>query len=474
MITISKARLLQMMNSGQEGIHIDPVHIELKGSTPSDINIKDFSGQLRQLGLTCPEAQGMRLKGHVDSVLRKIPYGSLSSMGVFTLNPKTENVWMADCNGQIRMKAEAGLEEMAEAGFVKEAAGEWDEGPTGKETANLLRITYYNDEKNIDNFKWLKEHEQDFPYAETQLMHREEICDTVEAIKKMFADAATACSAATVEGINEVSIKAIFSNALEIPPDYKGGKDLDFKNSRTIPVVLNYNGETHDCDGVGVVRCRYHVTVSDYKEKKQLRHNVVVETEACSALYMDLDLLHRHVRDLDNGYLVNLLAAQGIHVVTEVTTFDSLPPANNDTFSKSMYNGCDEDYAYALVFYKADMQKIGELDNTESDAEDTYSRSITRGFSEITSIQISSELSFELGGTMEKFGMKIGFSVSLTKEWSQSETITVSFTVPGRKKASFYQVFINCAKLRLDRETGKMKYVEYGRLQTDSYKTLDR
>lgn len=127
-----------------------------------------------------------------------------------------------------------------------------------------------------------------------------------------------------------------------------------------------------------------------------------------------------------------------------------------------------------MVFYSSDLQKVGFIDNTLSEAETTYSKSLTSGFMTQTTVGISAEVNFEISAQVCKVGAKFGFNVSMTDQWSKSQTEAISFHIPAGKRAFLYQVTLLCARLRLDAKTGKYSYVEYGKFLTDAYKTSEK
>ena len=82
--------------------------------------------------------------------------------------------------------------------------------------------------------------------------------------------------------------------------------------------------------------------------------------------------------------------------VSKVTVYDSLPLANMDTFINSLPCKMDTEYAEVMVFYSSDLQKVGFIDNTLSETETTYSKSLTSGFMTQTTVGIFAEVNFEI------------------------------------------------------------------------------
>ena len=63
-------------------------------------------------------------------------------------------------------------------------------------------------------------------------------------------------------------------------------------------------------------------------------------------------------------------------------------------------------------------------------------------------VGLSAEINFEINAAVCKVGAKFGFNVSLTDQWSKSQTETISFRIPAGERAFLYQVTILCARLR--------------------------
>ena len=314
------------------------------------------------------------------------------------------------------------------------------------------------------------------PYAEEPEKELHEEASTVEAIKEMFTKAATACTAATVQGIDKITLDATFSNALASLNESAFEKDYDVTNNRVITLLYNYDHEKGECDGVGIVTCEWRLRIRNYKEKKkEPKHDTILNISARSLLYGDINTLNAH-------YAMAMARVKGacclldnpIHIISEVKVYDSLPAAGMDTFINSLPCKTDKEYADVMVFYTSDLQKVGFIDNTLSEAETTYSKSLTSGFVTQSTVGISTEINFEINAKVCKAGAKFGFNVSLTNQWSESQTETISFRIPAGKRAFLYQVTILCARLRLDAKTGKYSYVEFGKFLTDAYKTSEK
>jgi hypothetical protein len=472
-IIISNARSAV---SNVNKIHIDKVPIKLESCTPTPLDPEQLTTQLNDMGLYCSETRGERLAQNIEEVTTQIGVGPLETFGIYkdekaltmekvkSLRSANNSVMALNKNNSTLLAV------MLEENYTKQADGSWTEGAIGQFSAKLQVL------QQIDNYNYLKQNALDFPYAESPAQTVKQDVTTVQAIKDLFTKTATACTAATVDGINKTTLDATFSNALVSINESVFDTDYDTKNNRVITLLLNYDPSTQECDGVGVVTCEWHISVQNYKEKKKNpRHETVITVSARSMLYQDVNLLNKHynmVMAMHKG--VNCLLDKSIHIISEVEVYDKLPPANEDTFINSLPCLSETDHAEVIVFYNSDIQKKGFLDNTNSSADTKYSKSISSGFQISTSLSFSYETNFEINAEVVKAGCKFGYNVSLTTQWSTEQTNSIEFSVPAGKKAFLYQVTVLCAKLRLDSKTGKYSYVEYGKFLTDAYKTSDK
>lgn len=463
MVFVSEARK-------KKGIHINKIKIKLEQSEPTKLDPKKLTDQLNAIGLYCEETWGEKLNNNIEEVVNKVGVGKLTTFGVYRDKGGLfiENI-PSDKVIKLRKNNIETLNALLEKRFSKEASGEWTEQSAGEFLAKLLVI------QQKDNYKYLKENVQDFPYAESPAQEKKRNVTTVEAIKDMFCEAALSCTEATVDGIDDTTLRATFSNALSTVNESSFQEDYDASNNRVITLLLNYDKNTSECDGVGIVTCEWRLRIKNYKEKKNdPRHETILNIESRSALYTDIATLNKHY-DLATKKrdLLGCLCNNPIKIVPKIKVFDRLPIASMETYLASLPCEKNTDYSDALVFYSADVQKIGFVDNTLSEADASYSKSITSGFMTQTEVNVSTEINYEINAEVVKLGTTFGFNTSLTNQWSETQSETISFQVPAGKKAFLYQVTLLCARLRQDNKTGKYSYIEYGKFLTDAYKTTN-
>ena len=129
-------------------------------------------------------------------------------------------------------------------------------------------------------------------------------------------------------------------------------------------------------------------------------------------------------------------------------------------------------YVDTIILYCGDVHLLYEIDNTESAAVSTFSRSVTEGFTFSSQQTLSTEASFEVGCEVAKAGFKMSVSVSFTEEWNKTVTETVTFAVPGGEMAFAYQAYIRSAILRYTPSDGSYVYMGFAKFFTPALKTV--
>jgi hypothetical protein len=156
----------------------------------------------------------------------------------------------------------------------------------------------------------------------------------------------------------------------------------------------------------------------------------------------------------------------------KLKVFDHLPPPCYDSFIHGLpVMSQSSEYVDMIILYNGDIHRLYEMDNTESGAASTFTKSVTEGFTFSSQQTLSAELSFEAGFDIVKVGFKMSVSVSFTEQWNKTVTETVSFTVPAGEWAFAYQAYINTAILRYTPEDNSYTYMGKAKFLTPSLKT---
>ena len=143
-----------------------------------------------------------------------------------------------------------------------------------------------------------------------------------------------------------------------------------------------------------------------------------------------------------------------------LTIFEGDPGAPTEqVFNQGIPSTNTDKDSLSIVLFSPNLQLIQSLDNSQSDATSTYSTSISRGFSFSTSQQIS--ISTKVGVSIEIVTVEqtITFALSFTEQWTETKTLTYSFSCPPGKKAFVYQGTLVSKLMAFDAENGKYSWM---------------
>ena len=431
------------------------IAISLKSATPTPLTVDALKKQLTDIGLTCSDAEKTKLEKYISSVKNQLPVGVTQAYGIF--KPAAQ-----PAAGAFGLVTNVELS----------STGNWEPDGTGLGYGPTLEYIQYE-----AHFDWLKSNRPSFTGIEDNPPQYHDKYDTVAAVKQMFVNVGTDASATLVKGIDKQAIESVLSNAIAPLAD-PNASNYDVPDSRVIFLVENYNPEKQEADAVGVLTIEWHLTIKDYKEKKKNpQHETWLTVKSRSVLYSSLEDMNADYQAAfthfkDNSFA--MLTASAIPKVSKVSIFNSLPPANEETFRKSLVIKSTSDCLDVIVLYAPNLQNVGSIDNTNSATTTTYSSSVTSGFTFSTSQSIGAEASFEASAEVVKVGFKISLSISFTEQWSSSQTTAFSFSVPGGKKAFTYQGYVLSRILRYDAASGNYNYLpEVARFVTNILSTSD-
>ncbi|MFD0036026.1 hypothetical protein ACFVIZ_00060 [Streptomyces anulatus] len=160
-------------------------------------------------------------------------------------------------------------------------------------------------------------------------------------------------------------------------------------------------------------------------------------------------------------------------VIVKPEIFKTLPDPVKETFDKSVVIKESSHERLGAVLYAPDLQFIGTIENSESDASASYTKSVTEGFQIGVAVTISSELSVDVSAVVAKGTLKVGMAITFSAHYNKSTTETVSFQVPAGKKAFLYQGYIRTKILKHDPGAGTYSWDEAssGRFLTNATAT---
>lgn len=300
---------------------------------------------------------------------------------------------------------------------------------------------------------------------------------THEAIFSAFAEEATRVASALVEDLNADEAEAMFAHAITV--NIGEGQDYDSGLlNRNLYLVKGYDPVTHACDGVGVINVEWRLRIENYKNKKSSTQKYRVDTTVRASLYGNLQELKSEVAYVKAHFKDKMFYRSALSIPypsSEVSIYDALPDAGIDAYIHGVpLSGETNDYADAAVFYGADLENIGCIDNLDAQCATTYSKTITSGVSYATQETMSTGFTFAAGTEIMKAEFSFSLEVSFSNQWSEEQSETVSFEIPGNAKAYLYQGIVKSKVLRMFKKTGEFAYVDEGTFRTNLITTTDK
>lgn len=437
------------------------VKIDLQKSTPSELTVEALKKQLDNLGLSCAHTDPERLKRYKEEVEKSFQDGLNQSFGI------TKPALSTDGSRHYQsLYGDAGAPYF---GLEEASKSDWSPEATAQGYATELSTVAYP-----RNFTYLVENKPGFGGNKSSERIEQNKFDTVEAIKQLFITVAIEASASLVKGLDKTTLNSIFSNA--IAPINEGNvKDYNVTDSRVIFLVENYDPITKTAAGIGVLGIDWHLTIKDYLEKKKSPlHDTMLKVSTRSVLYDNVDTLAGDVAFIKSHFGLDLFGAIPPKS-KKLKIFDQLPPANQDSFDQGLPLIAKDEFVDVIILFAPDLDSVGSIDNADSDVQTTYSKSITSGFTFSAGQKLTAGAKFEAGVVFAKGEFSISLEVSFTETWNNSQTETIGFSVPARKKAFNYQGYLLSRKLRFFPEGGTFAYVESeGRFLTNILKTTEK
>jgi hypothetical protein len=420
------------------------IPISLTKATPTELTVTALKKELTDIGLTCPDSEEKKLAQYISEVESQLPTGAVQTF-------------------QLLKPAEAGETRLAEfqEDYVESSTGNWEPDSTGFGYSTVLEYIQYP-----AHFDWLYANRPGFTGIKNEPPQYKGRYDSVDAVKRMFRTVATDASATLIKGLDKASIESVLSNAIA-PLNDRNAKDYaPGPQTRVIFLVENYDPTKQEADGVGVLTVWWDMTIKEYLEKKKSpQHDTTLTVRCRSVLYSSLEAMNADYIAAEAHFKETAFTPEGIpRPPAKVTIFTTRPPADQTTFKQSLPKIATEEELQVIVLYAPDLQNVGSIDNTNSDVTTTYEKSVTSGFTFSMEQQLGVEANFEAGIVLAKGGVKVSLSFTFTEEWSTSSTESMSFSVPGGKKAFTYQGYMMAQILSYDASTGAYKYKDTARL----------
>lgn len=440
-------------------IPIKKIPINLTKDTPSKVTAEELKEELNAIGLRCKETRIEKLEKYIEETVSTFGNGNTQGFGIFKYNPP-------------------------------DVAEFYEKGYTSKSIAELAPLTetihsnwkptdacpYMTDLAVVGNskhFDYLLDNYSGFAGKKSSQQYKKNDT-TVDAVKKQFTSIALNISSTLVDDLDKDQMEAVFNKTIAPVDPSSTNYDSDTQ-SRNILLVKGYNESKKECDAIGVINVEYRLQISDYKEKKDTHKSYTLDVAVRTSLYTDTSKLEAEVTYLQNIFKNTMFFDAGIPFNPEVKIYDSLPPEVKDTFIHSLpMEQTKNNIISCMVLYAPDLENIGCIDNTNSEGQAQYSKTITSGFTFTFGQKISAGLKYSAGTILTKAELSANIEISFTEQWNKSQSETVTFTVPKNAVAYLYQGYLQCAVLEFNTDTFKYSYKEKGRFLSNIIKTAPK
>lgn len=434
-----------------------PIHkipIQLDKDTPTKVAAEELRKELNHIGLHCQETTVASLKKHIDETVRTFPDGKIQGFGIFDYKSYTT------CEDFDTSPAIMHLHD-----FITPLANtnsNWKPRNTAPCMTQLAAIGY------PPNFDLLKKSYLGFG-GQISSQNYSDNYTTSDAIKNMFQKIAANISSSLIEDLDKEQMEAVFNKI--IAPCEPGQDDYDSGIiQRGVYLVKGYDSE--HSEAIGILNIEYHLTIKDFKSKKESGRSCNLDITIRSSLYTDEAELDKQYQFLQNHRKHCMFLPHSFPATPEITIYKTLPPEGRDTFIHSLpLEQTQNDRICAVVLCKPDMQNIGCIDNTNSEGSIQYSKTITSGFTFTFGQKISAGFTFSAGTLFTKAEFNIGFEISFSEQWNNSQSETITFTVPKNSKAYLYQGYLYASVLEFNLNTLVYTYREIGSFATNIIKT---
>lgn len=444
-----------------QGIPARRVSLQLTKTDPSEVTPEDLKNQLNDVGLDCGFTDPKLLKRFRREVLSSFPDGQMQSYGISRFAAAT-------ADGSPAYTSEFADPTLPYAGLDEAAVADWR--PTDSALGYTRKLEYIQYPAHFD---YLEMYRPAFNGRTDKYPIQKKVLPTVEAIKQLFIEVGYSASSALVKGLDKTTLQALLYKAIKVPEN--PGDNYEENDSRVVFIVDNYDAQADSAQAIGVLSIHWSLFVKNYKEKKEEpKHDTSLQMTVRSVVYDDIDALENDVAFVKAHFKSNLFQPRfkGIKPKKqEVKIYEELPVASEAVFNTGVPVISKEDYVEVIVLFAPNIQNVGVMDNSQSDVESTYSKSVTSGFTFSMSQTIATEFNFEAGILFAKAGFKLNISVSFTEQWNNSETETFQFKVAGGKIGYTYQGYLNAIHLRYLPGSDSYKYMDKATFVTNILKT---
>ena len=315
--------------------------IKLKQATPSQLTVQRLQEQLNGIGLGCKHTSQENLTKYKKEVLEMLDSTRLQACGISKpSNRFSEAAFLAGHLGNSDEPYIDGALKLENA-----ATGEWE--------FDISAAGYQLWLSSVQvpaHFDYLQKNRPSFS-GQTVGKEKKEDLTSVDAIKNLFVETASAASDTFGKKINKVSVEAFYSNALS---EVSEGKDYDQWDSRILFLTLDHDPVKGECSGVAVINLSWHIYIKNYKRKDKdggNYHSTSISVTSRGVFYSDPDVLEGDYNAVKAAFKTAKCLLFYPKEPVPVTVFPARPEANKEAFISGIPSKMTKDYTDSIILH---------------------------------------------------------------------------------------------------------------------------
>lgn len=333
------------------------ITVKLKKTNPTRLTPEDLQKQMYGIGLKCKDTSIENLAKYKAEVLQDLFTTGLQTCEIS--KPSNDFSEIAFLNGKLGDSDEPYID--GAMNLVKAADGEW----TWDDTA----AGYQKELSAIQvpaNFDYLMENRVSFA-GRVKKVERKEQLKSVDAIKSLYVETASAASTTLSGHINKDSVEAFFSNVISPLGPGDISKDYNCSSSRVLFLTLNHVGD--QCDGIGVINASYDIHIKNYTRKEKNGgdyHDTSITVMCRGAFYSSLELLLGDYEALKTAFKDARCLMTYPKEPVPVTVFDALPPAGQEAFVQGIPSALTDTYSDSIILHSPYVENLKSVNSAGS------------------------------------------------------------------------------------------------------------
>lgn len=259
--------------------------IKLKPATPSPLDAAALKSQLKNVGLSCAQLTDQAVNGYIGNVSAQLPNGSVQAWGITA--PHTSPT-VAALNLKVKVAEPLGIRtQVALTGqMLDTATANWEPSETAQGYNTHLFVIAYP-----THFSWLYSNRATNQFTGVYALPPATTgyYPNAQAIQNLFVQMCLAASSTLIKGLDQSTMKATLSNIIS-PLSDASLSNYDVTDSRDILLVDDYDPNSGNAAGIGVLYVGWHLKISDYKRKTKDggdTHDTYLLISSGSVLYTD-------------------------------------------------------------------------------------------------------------------------------------------------------------------------------------------